>query len=45
MLKGVNTHRTEYLFHNPQSNVEIPFLSNLDTNILEKDYYNKYNKS
>tara|TARA_B100001142_G_C14336437_1_gene656087 strand:+ start:968 stop:1444 length:477 start_codon:yes stop_codon:yes gene_type:complete len=45
MLKGTNTHRTEYLFHNPQSNVEIPFLSNLDTNVLEKDYYNKYNKS
>ena len=40
MLKGTGTYEPAYLFKDPQNNVEIPFHMNLDTNILEKDYYN-----
>lgn len=35
-----STHRNDYLWHNPQNFVFLPFQNNLDTNILEKDYYN-----
>ena len=33
-------HRSDYLFEDPQKKTHIPFQHNLDTNILEKDYYN-----
>ena len=33
-------YRPDHLFEDPQKHVEIPFHSQLDTNILEKDYYN-----
>ena len=39
-LKGTGTYEPAFLFKNPQTNVEVPFHMNLDTNILEKDYYN-----
>lgn len=39
-LKGACTYEQPYLFQDPQQNVEIPFHAYLDTNILEKDYYN-----
>jgi hypothetical protein len=32
--------RKDYLFYDAQSNISIPFDAYLDTNILEKDYYN-----
>ena len=34
------THRPHVLLRDPQQNIFIPFQHNLDTNILEKDYYN-----
>ena len=34
------THRPHILLKDPQQNIFIPFQNNLDTNILEKDYYN-----
>ena len=37
------THRQNILLKDPQRNVFIPFQNNLDTNILEKDYYNLKN--
>lgn len=37
------THRPNILLKDPQRNVFIPFRNNLDTNILEKDYYNLKN--
>ena len=37
------TYRNDYLWHNPQNFVFMPFQNNLDTNILEKDYYNLKN--
>ena len=40
MLRGTGIDRSEYLLSDPQKNVIIPFQSYLDTNILEKDYYN-----
>ena len=42
-LRGITIDRSNYLFYNPQENIEIPFDSFMDTNILEKDYY-KINK-
>lgn len=36
-------YRPDHLFYDPQKNVFIPFPSYLDTNILEKDYYNLKN--
>ena len=33
------THRPDILLKDPQQNIFIPFQNNLDTNILEKDYY------
>ena len=33
--------RPDYLFYDPQENTSMPFEAQLDTNILEKDYYNK----
>ena len=38
--RETNQYRPDYLFLNPQENVVLPFHNNLDTNILEKDYYN-----
>ena len=35
-----STHRNDYLWHNPQKFVFMPFQNNMDTNILEKDHYN-----
>lgn len=35
-----STHRRDFLWHNPQNFVFMPFQNNMDTNILEKDYYN-----
>ena len=32
--------RPDYLFLNPQENLKLHFEHNVDTNILEKDYYN-----
>lgn len=43
MLRGTGINRNEYLFSNPQENIFIPFQAYLDTNILEKDYYNLNN--
>ena len=40
MLRGTGIDRSEYLLSNPQENIIIPFQAYLDTNILEKDYYN-----
>jgi len=40
MLRGTGIDRSEYLFSDPQTNIFMPFQSYLDTNILEKDYYN-----
>ena len=37
------THRQNILLKDPQRNIFIPFQNNLDTNILEKDYYNLKN--
>lgn len=34
------THREDFPLFNPQEHVSIPFLHNLDTNLLEKDHYN-----
>jgi len=34
------SHRPNILLEDPQRNIFIPFQNNLDTNILEKDYYN-----
>lgn len=44
MYRINSTLRTDFLYENPQENVFIPFDTNLDTNILEKDYYNINNK-
>ena len=35
-----NTFRPDYLFSDPQENLSMPFEAYLDTNVLEKDYYN-----
>jgi hypothetical protein len=35
------THRNHILLRDPQENVFMPFKNNLDTNMLEKDHYNK----
>ena len=41
LYRSQTQYRPQHLFHNPQKNVEVPFDAYLDTNILEKDYYNK----
>ena len=38
--REIKQYRPDYLFLNPQENVFLHFENNLDTNILEKDYYN-----
>ena len=38
--RETSQYRPQYLFLNPQENVFLHFENNLDTNILEKDYYN-----
>lgn len=38
--RELSQYRPQHLFYNPQNHVTIPFDYNLDTNILEKDYYN-----
>ena len=40
MVRTTKNNRSDFLLEDPQKNVEFPFLANLDTNILEKDYYN-----
>lgn len=40
MYRESTTLRTDFLFEDPQKNVFVPFQTNLDTNVLEKDYYN-----
>lgn len=40
MVRTTKNNRSDFLLEDPQKNVELPFLANLDTNILEKDYYN-----
>lgn len=37
------THRQNILLRDPQRNIFMPFQNNLDTNILEKDFYNLKN--
>jgi hypothetical protein len=36
--------RYDYLPRNPQENIFVPFQNNLNTRILEKDYYTKNKK-
>ena len=40
LFRETQQYRPNILFHDPQQNTEIPFTNKLDTNILEKDYYN-----
>ena len=37
-------HRSDYLFENPQKNAMINFENNIDTNIILKDNYTRFNK-
>lgn len=40
-IRGIQQERILDLPYNPQSHIERPFLNNLQTRILEKDYYKK----
>lgn len=40
VYRPLSHYRPDHLFEDPQKHVEIPFDVCLDTNILEKDYYN-----
>jgi len=40
-IRGLKQERITDLPYNPQVHVEMPFLNNLQTRILEKDYYKK----
>lgn len=37
--RDCSQYRPQHLFYNPQENTNIPFHNNLNTRILEKDYY------
>ena len=39
-LRGLEQNNMPYLHYNPQEKTEIPFTNNLNTRMLEKDYYN-----
>jgi hypothetical protein len=40
-IRGLKQERITDLPYNPQTHIEMPFLNNLQTRILEKDYYKK----
>lgn len=40
LFRETQQYRPNILFRDPQQNIELPFNNYLDTNILEKDYYN-----
>ena len=43
-IRADQQHRSDYVFEDPQSNVFLPFNANLNTNLLEKDYYKENQK-
>ena len=43
-FRDMQQYRPDILFLNPQENTCIPFHNNLNTRMLEKDYYNMNNK-
>ena len=45
-LRGIDTEQysRDYLFFNPQSNIETPFSNNVASRITAKDEYDKTNK-
>ena len=43
-IREKNQSRYDYLPLNPQENLFIPFQNNLNTRMLEKDYYTKNKK-
>ena len=38
-LRGLEQNNMAYLHFNPQEKIELPFTNNLNTRMLEKDYY------
>lgn len=38
-LRGLEQNNMSYLHFNPQQKIELPFTNNLNTRMLEKDYY------
>ena len=38
-VNDLEQNNFDYLFFDPQSNIDIPFYNNISTRILEKDYY------
>lgn len=40
-LRGLEQNNLPHLHFNPQEKTEIPFLNNLNTRMLEKDYFHK----
>ena len=38
-LRGLEQNNMPYLYFNPQQKTELPFTNNLNTRMLEKDYF------